>query len=924
MKIVLTIDDNDRGIEDIRAFLRERGYSFTETIPESCAELRFTQFAIERSIVQIFLLTKDQRIIYANDAACRSLGYTREELTRMSVSDIDPWYHGLNDPELSEIWNRFRETGYGRFETNHRAKDGRVYPVELHCNFMEFEGREYSCCFATDISERKMAEEELLLQQFCIEKADTIFMQFSVEGKILRVNECACRSLGYTRDELLDLSDADIAEAPTNEGRLEYLTILDAHGFVTGETVLRRKDGFTFPVEFSANKLEFHGKTFFVGLFRDITERRKAEEALRESEKKFRLLIETSPNAIIVIRGDRIVYANHAATRVSGFTGEQLMSMEFWNFVHADFRDAARQRILARMGGDPVSSRYEYRLIGSKGEDRWVVAASVPMDYEGTPSILVTFSDITELKRTEEALRESEARLKMAMDMAKVAPWEFDGASGMLRFDDQFYALYGTSAEREGGTLMSTDSYVRRFVHPDDMADVIAVTERSLFSRDGASTGGMEHRIIRADGEERHISVRFDVIRDRDGRVVRARGANQDITERKRAEEERKSLEALLHQAQKMEAIGQLAGGIAHDFNNILTAIMGFAEVIALRMEQRNPLERHVRQIQAAAERAADLTRGLLAFSRKQVLHTKAFDVHEIIDGVKKMLRRLIPEDVDFRVKTAAMCMTVMADRGQVEQVLMNLVTNARDAMPGGGVLTLESGPASIDDGFIKRNGFGIPGRYARIMVRDTGCGMDEETREKIFEPFFTTKTVGKGTGLGLSITYGIVKQHNGFITVDSWPGQGTSFCVYLPLADRAKQDLPETRRPDHAPAGTETVLLAEDDDMVRELNRTILEEAGYVVIETSDGREALDTFKERGSDVDILVTDVIMPNMDGKKLYEEIIKIRPGIKVLFMSGYSTDTLDARCALDDGYDFMPKPVMPSDLLKRLRQVLDRG
>ncbi len=738
------------------------------------------------------------------------------------------------------------------------------------------------------------------------------------------MNDAACRSLGFAREVLVGMTIPDIDPTFPPEVFAEHWREIRQKGSVTFESLHRASNGRVYPVEINANHVVFNGREYNCAFATDITERNKAQEALRESEKKFRLLIETSPNAIIVIRGDRIVYANHAATRVSGFTGEQLMSMEFWNFVHADFRDAARQRILARMGGDPVSSRYEYRLIGSKGEDRWVVAASVPMDYEGTPSILVTFSDITELKRTEEALRESEARLKMAMDMAKVAPWEFDGASGMLRFDDQFYALYGTSAEREGGTLMSTDSYVRRFVHPDDMADVIAVTERSLFSRDGASTGGMEHRIIRADGEERHISVRFDVIRDRDGRVVRARGANQDITERKRAEEERKSLEALLHQAQKMEAIGQLAGGIAHDFNNILTAIMGFAEVIALRMEQRNPLERHVRQIQAAAERAADLTRGLLAFSRKQVLHTKAFDVHEIIDGVKKMLRRLIPEDVDFRVKTAAMGMTVMADRGQVEQVLMNLVTNARDAMPGGGVLTLESGPASIDDGFIKRNGFGIPGRYARIMVRDTGCGMDEETREKIFEPFFTTKTVGKGTGLGLSITYGIVKQHNGFITVDSWPGQGTSFCVYLPIAEREKQDPPETRRPDHAPAGTETVLLAEDDDMVRELNRTILEEAGYVVIETSDGREALDTFKERGSDVDILVTDVIMPNMDGKKLYEEIIKIRPGIKVLFMSGYSTDTLDARCALDDGYDFMPKPVMPSDLLKRLRHVLDRG
>jgi len=639
MKSVFTVDDKGQGMQEIRAFLLERGYSFTETDPELCAELRFTRFAIDRASIQVFWLTHDQRIIYVNDAACRSLGYTREELTRMSVSDIDPWYHELNDPELSEIWNRFRETGYGTFETNHRTRGGRVYPVEINANHVVFNGREYNCAFATD-----------------------------------------------------------------------------------------------------------------------ITERNKAQEALRESEKKFRLLIETSPNAIIVIRGERIVYANHAATLVSGFTGEQLMSMEFWNFVHDDFRDAARERVLARLQGEPVSTSFEYRLVGGRGEDKWVVAASVPMDYEGTPAILVTFADITDVKR---------------------------------------------------------------------------------------------------------------------------------------AEEERKNLEAQLHQVQKMEAIGQFAGGVAHDFNNILTAIMGFAEVMAMRMEQGNPFEHHVRQILSAAERAADLTRGLLAFSRKQVLHVRPIEVCDVVNGIRKMLRRLIPEDIDFRVKAASTGMTVMADKVQIEQVLMNLVTNARDAMPSGGVLTLESGYGVIDEGFVKRNGFGMPGRYARLVVQDTGYGMDKETQGKIFEPFFTTKAVGKGTGLGLSVTYGIVKQHNGFITVESSPG------------------------------GRETILLVEDDEVVRELNRSILEDAGYTVYEASDGREAFETFRERGACVDILVTDVIMPNMDGKSLYGEIVKVRPVMKVLFMSGYSTDTLDAKCALEDGYDFLPKPVMPSELLKRLREILDR-
>jgi two-component system, cell cycle sensor histidine kinase and response regulator CckA len=255
----------------------------------------------------------------------------------------------------------------------------------------------------------------------------------------------------------------------------------------------------------------------------------------------------------------------------------------------------------------------------------------------------------------------------------------------------------------------------------------------------------------------------------------------------------------------------------------------------------------------------------------------------------------------------------------------MNLVTNARDSMPMGGVLTIEVDFAFIDEGFIKTHGFGIPGRYARIGVEDTGCGMDEETREKIFEPFFTTKMVGKGTGLGLSIIYGIIKQHNGFITVDSSPGRGTTFCVFLPLVAQEKQGLSERLRPELAPApgGSETILLAEDDDVLREMNRAILEEAGYTVIEATDGREALDIFKVRGSSVDILVTDVIMPNMDGKRLCEEIMGIRPAMKVLFMSGYSTDILDGRGVADDGINFIPKPVMPSELLKRLREILDR-
>lgn len=908
MKSVFAIDDNGRGMEEVRAFLRERGYEVTEFSQEYCEELRFNRFAVECASIQVFWLDCDQRILYVNDSACRALGYTREELTRMSVCDIDPGYHGLHEPERSAIWNRFREMGYGRFETNHRSRDGRVYPVEVQCNFLEFEGRECSCCFATDISDRRRTDEALWMSRFIVDNASIGIYRGDEDGRILYVNECGARMLGYTREELCSMRFPDIVPALADGAWKEHRRQLWAKKGNKFEDVHRRKDGTTFPVEVTVNYLEFDGAPFSCSFVQDITARRKMEDALRESEKKFRLLIEVSPNAIIVISGEKIVYANPSATRICGFSADELSGMEFWKFVHPESRDLARERGLARQSGAAINGNFEYRLITRSGDDSWVIASSVPMEYEGMPAIMVTFADITGTKRTQEALRDSEARLRLAMEMANLAHWEFDGATGMFRFDDQFYTLYGTSSQREGRVFMSPEDYARKFVHPEDIPMVAGFIARSLDNRDNSPTGRIEHRFIRADGE---------------GRVARVRGVNQDITERIRAGEERQSLETQLHQAQKMEAVGQLAGGIAHDFNNILTAIMGFAEVVAMRLGQGHHLAHHMRQILAAAERAADLTRGLLAFSRKQILHVRAIELRDVVNGVRNMLRRLIPEDIDFRVKTAAMDLVVMADKGQIEQVLMNLVTNARDAMPAGGVLTLESGLEFIDEGFVKRNGFGLPGRYARLMVHDTGHGMDEETREKIFDPFFTTKDVGKGTGLGLSIIYGIVKQHNGFITVDSSLDRGTTFCVYLPLADQEKQEAAGTRTPGEAPGGKETVLLVEDDDLVRELNRTIMEDAGYRVIETSDGREALEIFMKRGEEVDILVTDVIMPNMDGKTLYGEIVKIRPGIKVLFMSGYATDTLDARGVLDNECNFMPKPVMPSEFLGRLREVLER-
>jgi PAS domain S-box-containing protein len=448
--------------------------------------------------------------------------------------------------------------------------------------------------------------------------------------------------------------------------------------------------------------------------------------------------------------------------------------------------------------------------------------------------------------------------------------------------------------------------------------------------------------------------VSLSPVKNDDGEIISCVAIRQDVTERKQAEEKIIKLNAELEQrvlertaalesshrelekaytdlqsaqsqmlqAQKMEAIGQLAGGIAHDFNNILTAIIGYTELIIIRLEKDAPLRHYVKQILTSAERAAELTNGLLAFSRKQVLHPKPIDLGEVVLGVKKMLRRLIPEDIDFMATVVQKELIVMADKGQIEQVLMNLVTNAKDAMQKGGSLIIEVHPAVMDERFVHAHGDGEPGNYGCLSVTDTGHGMDEKTMKRIFEPFFTTKEIGKGTGLGMAIIYGIVEQHNGYINVYSEAGRGTTFKIYLPLIFGEKKEAQESQKAALPVGGTETILLAEDDLTVRELHRMILEEAGYTIVEAVDGRDALDKFLEHQAKVDMLATDVIMPKIDGKRLCEEIRNIRPDMKVLFMSGYTKDLVMERGILEEESSFLTKPVKSSELLKKVRNILD--
>jgi two-component system cell cycle sensor histidine kinase/response regulator CckA len=417
------------------------------------------------------------------------------------------------------------------------------------------------------------------------------------------------------------------------------------------------------------------------------------------------------------------------------------------------------------------------------------------------------------------------------------------------------------------------------------------------------------------NGKREYVELKTFAMKNRSGEITSIIEILNDITEKR-------SLENQLQQAQKMEAIGTLAGGIAHDFNNILSAIIGYGHVTLMKMPKDDPLRLNIEHILESADRAATLTQSLLAFSRKQIFDRKPVDLNTILKKVEKFLVRVIGEDVVVRLGLAEGALTAFADAGQLEQVFMNLATNARDAMPNGGLFSIETSSIVLDSGFVAAHGFGKPGRYALVSATDTGVGMNEETRKKIFEPFFTTKEVDKGTGLGLAMVYGIIKQHDGFINVYSEPGKGTTFRIYLPLITPEAVEAQKAIEAEYPKGGTETILLAEDDANLRKLSVLILEQGNYTVITANDGDEAVKKFMENKDRIQLLLFDIIMPKKNGREAYEEIRQVMPDVPVLFASGYSPDMLRDKALIEKDSALIYKPVSPQNLLKKVREVLD--
>jgi two-component system, cell cycle sensor histidine kinase and response regulator CckA len=449
-------------------------------------------------------------------------------------------------------------------------------------------------------------------------------------------------------------------------------------------------------------------------------------------------------------------------------------------------------------------------------------------------------------------------------------------------------------------------------IHADDRAAVQQAFERAAHEQ---SELAHEFRAVWPDGSVRWIAGRARVLRDERNTAIRVTGIAMDISERK-------SLEEQFRQAQKMEAIGQLAGGVAHDFNNLLTAIRGYADLLLESISHADHRHADLDEIVKAADRAASLTRQLLAFSRQQVLQPALLDVNVLVTDMSKMLRRLIGENIELATTLVPTGAPVYADAGQLEQILMNLVVNAREAMPNGGRLTIEIATVTLDDAYVMHHSVMRPGEFVMLAVSDNGIGMDAGTRRRIFEPFFTTKERGRGTGLGLATVYGIVKQSDGYIWVYSEPQRGTTFKVYLPRAESTDQveARPEKRK---TPGGSETVLLVEDEDSVRFLSRKLLERAGYQVFDAANPQQAIDTFVQHRGTIDLLVTDVIMPGSSGPALYDHLSSLDSALRVLYMSGYTADAVAHHAAVVASAVFLQKPFTADTLLTKVREALDR-
>ncbi|MBI5676006.1 MAG: PAS domain S-box protein [Nitrospirae bacterium] len=872
----------------------------------------------------IVLIDKQEgTITHTNPATEKILGYSREESIGKMLQDIGVSLDISNFQAIMQALDKGGILNYADIPV--KTKSGQ----HIYTDIYMVDRAILAQCNIRDVTERRQSVEALRASKQLIEgiiNAIPVRVFWKDKNLVyLGCNAAFARDAGFADPK--DIIGKDDYQMGWRD-QAELYRSDDRQVIENGVTKYLIEEPQTTPegniITLLTSKLplrNFEGEIIgILGTYMDITEHKRADDALRESEERFRQIAESTEEWIWEVNSDGLyTYASHVVEKILGYNPEEIVGKKhFYDFYPSDKREQMKKEAFEVFATKRAFAKY----VNSNTHKNGVI---IILETSGAPILdsrgaLLGYRgvdvDITERKKAEEDLQ---AALVTAHDEKNKSEAIIASmGEGLSIQDTDFNIIYENKIQKDIiGDHVGERCY-KAYENKDHVCEGCPV---ALAFRDG-NIHKTERAVTTGKGTL-HVEITASPLRDIKGNIVAGIEIVRDITERKQTEEEKLKLEAQLRHAQKMEAVGTLAGGIAHDFNNILNVIIGYGTMLLDRIGDDPLSKEQMKEVLTAAERAANLTRGLLAFSRKQAVEVKPLNVNELILGIQKMLVRMIRENIDFRLNLTDMPLIVLADAGQIEQILMNLAANAKDAMPEGGHLTITTGMQELDDEYVEAYGYGKPGMYALITVTDTGHGMDTETQNKIFEPFFTTKGIGEGTGLGLAVSYGIIKQHNGYIKVYSEPGHGAEFKIYLPLIEESAALAKEIETPDALKGGNETILVAEDDASLRNLARIVLESYGYSVITSEDGEDAITKFMENRDKIQLVILDMIMPKKNGKEACEAIRKESPGIKILFASGYSMDNIKTSELTEAGFDFILKPVVPKDFLKKVREVLDK-
>jgi two-component system, cell cycle sensor histidine kinase and response regulator CckA len=849
-------------------------------------------------------------IVLVNSQAEKLFGYHRSELmgqpAETLVSELSRRQH--NDQYSRLLISASERPTVAGLELFGLRKDGSEFPAEIRLSPLDTNRGILISSAIRDISERRRTEEDLRRLASIVVCSDDAIIGKTLEGIITDWNAGAERMYGYSAKEAIGKSVGMLVPVDRPNEIRDVLERLKRGEIVDHfETLRVRRDGKIFHIEITASPIK-DPMDRIVGastIARDISVRKAAEEKLIQMESKYRGLLEAAPDAMVIVnQTGEIVLLNLQSEKQFGYPRDELLGQKVTNIIPEGFAE----RLLTHgtgNAGDPIVPQMGtgVELYGRRkdGSDFPIEIMQSPL--EGADGILVTAAirDISERKKRDDDL----ARLAAVVESSDDAIIGMTSEGIITNWNNSAQRIYGYSAAEIVG------SSTRILIPPDRFAENTEMMEKI---KRGDKVERCDAVRVRKDGKTVHVALVDAPIKNAEGQVFGISTVARDLTESR-------NLEGMLRQAQKMEAVGQLAGGVAHDFNNLLGVILGYTEFLLDRLSPSDPQRKDIEQIQKAGDRAALLTRQLLAFSRKQLLQPEVLGLNAIVTGTETLLRRLIGENIELVVLLNPVLGRVKADAGQLEQVIMNLAVNARDAMPSGGKLIIETSNVDFDEEYSTRHDSTAPGPHVMLAVSDNGCGMDEQTKAHIFEPFFTTKEFGKGTGLGLSTVYGIVKQSGGFVWVYTEPGIGTTFKLYFPSVGPAHESKLPSDTADRKHKPLETILVVEDDAALLQVTRRSLEEVGYATLSARNAAEAIEIAASYPGPIHLMVTDVILPGINGAQLASQLSPRRPEMKVLFVSGYTDNTIVRHGVLEPGLEFLQKPISPKALARKVREIL---